>query len=350
MSAPRWSALLLTLTLSFAGGCTRTPADGGWKEENGGIQCQELQHLACTGLYGAGGKGWAAKAIPPEVRPYEPGLQLWSDGLDKARFIYLPPGTKVETSNPDEWRFPVGTKLWKEFSWKGRRIETRFLWKRPDGSWLRTTYRWSDDEKTALELTSGEKNVPGTEGFEIPSQVDCQSCHRGRADEVLGFEAIALAHEGARGLTLAKLVEEGLLSHPPQDVPRVPGTPVEQAALGYLHMNCGVSCHSGNRMALGSSSGLHLRLEAGELGSAQATDTWRTSVGVKAFFQTSGLFGDSALRVAPGDVARSSVLHRMSQRGGAIQMPPLGTHVVDEQGRALIQRWIESMPAAKKGG
>jgi len=348
MSAPRWSALLLSITLSAAGGCTRTPAEGEWKEANGGIQCQALQHLACTGLYGEGGTGWATKTVPPDVRPYEPGLQLWSDGLDKVRFIFLPPGTKVDTSNPDEWRFPVGTKLWKEFSWKGRRIETRFLWKRPDGSWLRTTYRWSDDGKTALELTGGEKSVPGTQDYEIPSQADCQSCHRGRTDEVLGFEAVALAHEGARGLTLARLVEEGLLSHPPQEVPRIPGTPVEQAALGYLHMNCGVSCHSANRTALGSSSGLHLRLEAGELGTVQATDTWRTSVGVKAFVQTTGLLGGTSQRVAPGDVAHSSLLHRMNQRG-AMQMPPLGTRVVDEQGRSLIQRWIESMPA-KKGG
>nr|WP_043710347.1 hypothetical protein [Corallococcus macrosporus] len=348
MSAPRWSALLLSITVS-AGGCTKTPTDAGWKEANGGIQCRALEHLACTGLYGEGGTGWATKALPPEVRPYEPGLQLWSDGLDKARFIYLPPGTQVDTSKSDEWRFPVGTKLWKEFSWKGRRIETRFLWKRPKGGWLRTTYRWSDDGKTALELTGGERNVPGTEGYEIPSQLACQSCHKGRGDEVLGFEAIALAHEGARGLTLAKLVEEGRLSHPPKEAPRIPGTPVEQAALGYLHMNCGVSCHSDNRMALGSGSGLHLRLEAGELGAVQATDTWRTSVNVKAFVQTGGLFGEASQRVAPGDVKRSSLLHRMSQRGDALQMPPLGTRVVDEQGRALIQRWIEAMPAKKEG-
>ncbi|MFP2929391.1 hypothetical protein ACLESO_30175 [Pyxidicoccus sp. 3LG] len=347
MSTPRAGALLLILAVVSGWGCNRRSASEspGWTAVDGGIRCEGLQHLACTGLYGEGGTGWATKTVPAKVRPYEPGLQLWSDGLEKSRFIFLPPGTRVDSSRMDEWRFPVGTKLWKEFRWKGRRIETRFLWKRPDGTWLRTTYRWSDDERTALELTDGEQHVPGTDDYEIPSQVDCRSCHAGREDEVLGFEAVALAHEAARGLTLERLVQEGLLTHAPTEALRVPGaSPVEREALGYLHMNCGVSCHSANREALGSLSGLHLRLEAGELGSVEATDTWRTAVGVKSLFRTSGLFGGDFQRVAPGDVKHSTLLHRVGLRGSAAQMPPLGTRVVDERGRALLQRWIEAMP------
>ncbi|MFP2903768.1 hypothetical protein ACLESD_01585 [Pyxidicoccus sp. 3LFB2] len=347
MSIRRAGALLLTLAVWPGWGCNRkaAPDTAGWSVTDGGIHCEGLQHLACTGLYGEGGSGWATKSVPPDVRPFSPGLQLWSDGLDKSRFIFLPPGARVDTSKPDEWRFPVGTKLWKEFRWKGRRIETRFLWKRPDGTWLRTTYRWSDDERTAVELTEGERSVPGTDDYEIPSQVDCQACHGGRKDGVLGFEAVALAHEDARGLTLERLVAEGLLTHAPTTAPRIPGTPVEAAALGYLHMNCGVSCHNAGSMALGGLSGLHLRLEAGELGSVRDTDTWRTAVGVKSLFQTSGLFGGDFLRVAPGDVKHSTLLHRVAQRGSAAQMPPLGTQVVDARGHALLQQWIEAMPA-----
>ena len=346
MSTPRTGALLLILAVLPGWGCNRkpTPDVSGWSETDGGVRCEGLQHLACTGLYGEGGTGWKTKTVPPEVRPFTPGLQLWSDGLDKSRFLYLPPGTRVDTTRMDEWRFPVGTKLWKEFRWKGRRIETRFLWKRPGGTWLRTTYRWSGDERTALELTDGERNVPGTNGYEIPSQADCLTCHGGRADGVLGFEAIALAHQDARGLTLERLVQEGLLTHAPGQALRIPGAPVDAEALGYLHMNCGVSCHSVNLHALGSTSGLHLRLEAGELGSVEETDTWRTSVGVKSLFQTSGLFGGSHMRVTPGDAKRSTLLNRMAARGDAAQMPPVGTRVVDEQGHALIQRWIDAMP------
>ncbi|WP_241759169.1 hypothetical protein [Pyxidicoccus parkwayensis] len=348
-STPRAGAFLLMLMVSTGWGCSRKPAPEAadvWTAE-GGLRCEGLQHLACTGLYGDAGEGWATKTVPESVRPFTPGLQLWSDGLEKSRFISLPPGTRVDTTRMDEWRFPPGTRLWKEFRWKGRRIETRFLWKRPDGTWLRTTYRWSDDERTALELTDGEQHVPGTNDYEIPRQADCQACHNGRGDGVLGFEAVALAHPEARGLTLARLVQEKLLTQAPATLPSIPGTPVEAEALGYLHMNCGVSCHNANTPALGSTSGLHLRLEVAELGSVAATDTANTAVGVKSLFQTSGLFGGASFRVAPGDVKHSTLLHRMAQRGNAVQMPPLATHVLDERGLALIQRWIEAMPPVR---
>jgi hypothetical protein len=339
----------LVVLVLLAPGCERRSSRGGagWKAVDGGIVCEGggLQHLACTGLYGEGGKGWEKRAVGAGIRAFEPGLQLWSDGLEKSRFILLPPGTRIDTSRPDEWRFPPGTKLWKEFRWKGRPIETRLLWKKSEGKWLRTTYRWSDDGQQATELTDGEKNVPGTPGHEIPSQVDCLTCHGGREDEVLGFEAVALGHEAARGLTLAKLVEEGLLTHPPEPPPRIPGSEVDRAALGYLHMNCGVSCHNTNPLALGGGGGLLLRLEAAERGSVHLTDAWKTAVGVRSIFRTTGLFGDAVPRIAPGDVKRSTLFHRMSARGLPVQMPPLGTHVVDEQGRGVVQRWIESMPA-----
>lgn len=335
--------VLLALLVPLTWGCDdkstlEAPGSGDIR-----IRCQALEHLACTGLYGEDGEGWATKTVSPEVRPFEPGLQLWSDGLEKSRFIFLPPGTRVDTEQMDGWHFPPGTKLWKEFRWQGRRIETRFLWKQPDGLWQRTTYRWSEDERSAVELTAGARNVPGTNGYEIPRQEDCHTCHFGRGDGVLGFEAVALAHPAARGLTLERLAEEGLLTYPPATPPRVPGTPVEQEALGYLHINCGVACHNATPLALARTTGLHLRLEVAELGSVQDTAAWRTAVGVRSQFRPSS--GGDYLRVAPGDSRGSMVHYRMSRRDLFFQMPPLGTHEVDARGLALIQRWIESIPA-----
>src|SRR6185312_8178357 len=99
----------------------------------------EPTELRCTGLYA----DWATKTVAADVRPYDPGLHLWSDGAGKTRWIYLPPGTKIDSSNMDQWTFPAGTKVWKEFALGGTRIETRLIWKRPSGSWYFTTYRWS---------------------------------------------------------------------------------------------------------------------------------------------------------------------------------------------------------------
>ena len=62
--------------------------------------------LACTGLY----SDFAAGSISPSAVAYDPGLHLWTDGATKRRFIYLPPGTQIDTSDMDEWTFPVSTK------------------------------------------------------------------------------------------------------------------------------------------------------------------------------------------------------------------------------------------------
>jgi len=74
--------------------------------------CAAPARLSETGLY-AGGR---PAAIDARNRPYSPQYPLWSDGATKARWIYLPPGTAVDTRDVNEWRFPVGTRFWKEFT------------------------------------------------------------------------------------------------------------------------------------------------------------------------------------------------------------------------------------------
>ena len=61
--------------------------------------------------------------------PYTPSTPLWSDGAQKQRWIELPPNTQIDISNPNEWTFPVGTKLFKEFRVNGKRVETRMFQK-----------------------------------------------------------------------------------------------------------------------------------------------------------------------------------------------------------------------------
>lgn len=87
-------------------------------------------HLRDTGLYAAG----SSARVRDGILPFSPQYPLWSDGTKKQRWVYLPPGTTVDASNPDEWEFPVGTRLWKEFSLE-RRIETRMIERLADGSW-----------------------------------------------------------------------------------------------------------------------------------------------------------------------------------------------------------------------
>ncbi|MFT5291615.1 MAG: mono/diheme cytochrome c family protein, partial [Planctomycetota bacterium] len=50
----------------------------------------------------------------------------------------------------------------------------------------------------------------------------------------------------------------------------------------------------------------------------------------------------NALLVAPGEAARSLLLHRI-ETSGAGRMPPMGSNVVDEQAVELLKAWIESL-------
>src|SRR5262249_48027266 len=79
--------------------------------------------LSQTGLFA----DVATDAIAPDVHSFRPEFELWSDGATKRRWILLPAGAQIDTSDMDAWRLPEGTRLWKEFTRDGVRVETRLL-------------------------------------------------------------------------------------------------------------------------------------------------------------------------------------------------------------------------------
>jgi hypothetical protein len=296
--------------------------------------------LGCSGLY----DDWPARHVAPANAAYDPGFHLWSDGADKSRWIRLPEGTHIDTSNMDEWTFPVGTKVWKEFRLSGAPVETRLLWKRGVADWVYATYAWTHDGSDATRLDGGATNVFGTT-YEIPARDACVTCHAGRIDRVLGFEAVSLASPRATGLTLSALVARGLVTSAPSRPLAVPGagTPAE-GALSWLHANCGTACHNRSPEAFAGVTGLFMRLDVATLGSVQATDAWQTAVGQPSGFQPSPDAGFS--RIAPGDVAHSAIPFRDGTRddqGQSFQMPPIDTHLVDTADVAAVKAWIAAM-------
>jgi hypothetical protein len=313
----------------------------------------EPTELRCTGLYA----DWPSRTIASGVVEFDPGIHLWSDGAVKTRWVYLPPGVPIDTSNMDEWVFPAGTKFWKQFVVQGVLIETRLLHKMPAapdagpyaGAWYLTTYHWSTDQQSTQELTVGEMNVNDA-GYEIPNQAKCQECHDGRKDIVLGFEAIALSSPDAGGLPMSALEAQNLLTNPPDASLAIPGDPTQAAALGYLHMNCGVTCHNGNPQAAASSTGFHMRLLASELGSVQATDTYTTGWGQAVVNGQLAQYGVTT-RLEACDAPQSCVYFRMSHRdqwddagndisSPRLQMPQIDTHQVDPTGMGIVAAWI----------
>ena len=302
--------------------------------------------LAETGLYA----DFAARTLAPGVEPFAPQYPLWSDGAAKRRWILLPEGATIDASDPDAWVFPVGTKIWKEFSF-ARRIETRYMERAASGEWIYATYRWSEDETEALLApVRGVKRVaesrPGVP-YGLPSVADCRACHESGITPVLGFAALQLSNDRDPGaphaappepgsLDLDALVRRGLLAGLPAPAaahaPRVAAvSPVARAALGYLHGNCS-HCH--NAASPIAALGLSFTVRADGTPEALAT-----AVGHESQYRPTGT--DLHLRVVPGAPAQSLLLARVASRQPPLQMPPLATRLVDEEALALLTSWIE---------
>lgn len=286
--------------------------------------------LACTGLYA----DFNAKAVAKTARLYAPAVSFWSDGYDKTRWIELPNETPIDASSMDDWKFPVGTKVWKEFRFRERKIETRLLWKVREDRWVLAAYVWSEDGATATRGEGRSLTIAG-DTYRVPTVVECNDCHKGKKDTLLGFEAISLAQPAATGFTLAVLAQENRLAPPPART-----TISIDPGLGVLHVNCGVSCHNSTPAANGSKSTLRLRIGFDEA-ATKPVDSWQllsSAVNVPATLP--GWTG--GLRIAPGAPDKSVIVASMTARGTG-QMPPLAGQV-NFAGVAAVEAWVRSLP------
>jgi len=166
---------------------------------------------------------------------------------------------------------------------------------------------------------------------------------------VLGFSALQLSPDrdpnalhrepiASNAIDLEALRARGLLRGYPASLhaPRIVGrTPVERAALGYLHGNCG-SCHrAGSPIA---SVGMEL---------AYALDADRpaalaTTLDAPSHFLPPGARARQP-RIAVGDPDGSVLLARVRSRNPLVQMPPFGTQLVDDEAARLLASWIAQL-------
>jgi hypothetical protein len=287
--------------------------------------------LSDTGLY----TDIAQKKLAPDVLPYSVRYELWADGADKSRYLYLPPNTKIDTSSMDRWMFPVGAKAWKEFRVAGKLVETRMLWKKTDAAWFEVAYVWNADLSDAIAVPLGIKAVSGTT-HDVPSQTDCNNCHMNVSDTMVGVSAMQLSNGGV-GM-LSQLAAQGRLTHPPSGEFEVPGTGVVKDAIAYLHANC-AHCHN-DTSKLQNQSAIRLDVETDEL-TPDDTGVYRTSFNV---VMRHTLPPDITMTIVPGKPEQSGLWLRMQHRHDSWDMPPLGTNEVDPTGVATIKTWIAGLP------
>jgi len=295
------------------------------------------ERVSDTGIYADLGANLVARGF----EAFTPSYPLFADGAEKRRFVSLPPGSTIDTSDLDHWVFAVGTRFVKEFWLDGVLLETRLVERYGDGAndYFMGAFVWSEDGSDAALAPNGAEDVLGT-AHDAPAQKQCTACHNGEAGRVLGFSALQLAHakSDAAELTLATLVARRTLSDAPATLDfQAPGDGATAAALGYLHGNCG-HCHNLHGTSWPDTQ-MVLRLDVEET-VADQTALFRSVVGAKVQYFRGA---DVHLRVAPGDPNASALVVRMQARGSDEQMPPLATEIPDAVGVAAVSAWITSL-------
>jgi hypothetical protein len=286
------------------------------------------------------------------LREYVPDPPLWSDGLDKQRFLLLPQGTRIDNTDGKRWDFPVGTVFIKTFFDEGgtghRPVETRIIRRiaGPDAfeQYQYADYQWRPDGTDAdlLDLDGGRTPVMVTIKalgapfvHQIPSRQDCGQCHESNgkvAQTFIGFDELRLNSHlpGKASTQLADFAP--LFTQPP------PGTPVEivdadarmQRIERFVFGNC-VHCHNG-RPGLFD---LHPDMFV-----ANTVDKPAEASGIAP--------PANWKRVVPGK-PEMSILY-VEARGtmlpvGLKAMPPVGVAIQEAAALADLRAWIMALPA-----
>ncbi len=306
---------------------TDAATDASPEASDGGSFSEKLSEM---GLFADIAKG----TIAAEVRAFQPTHELWSDAASKRRWIWLPPGKKIDSTDMDHWKFPVGTRLWKEFAKDGKKLETRLIEILAGDEIRYGAYVWNAAQTDAVWTPDGAQNVHGTQ-HDVPGQALCQRCHDGEPGRILGFSALQLA-DAPGATTLATIAPFLTVAPVTGKTYGVPGTATEKAAIGYLHANCG-HCHNPNEGGTFLSANIELRLHAGESVVAE-TKLYKSSVNVVTVKYTSVKY-----RIEGQNAALSAVVQRMDRRDSQ-QMPPLASEQIHPEAVTAVKAWIATLP------
>ncbi|MGI9237921.1 MAG: hypothetical protein ACR2QZ_11025, partial [Woeseiaceae bacterium] len=262
----------------------------------------------------------------------------------KSRYIGLPTGTTITINAQDDWEFPSGTVIVKNFRLGGNLIETRHLMRHPDGVWAGYTYEWNSQQSEATRVIGGKTVNIGGQDWIYPSSAECEQCHTTAAAFVLGPETAQMNREFTYPSTTRTDNQLETIDHvmmfssplagtpdvlPRLDDPTDSGASLDSRARAYLHSNC-ANCH---RPGGGTPVDIDLRYDT-SLANSDACDT----------VPQAGMLGIANARIiAPGEAARSTLIARTDRRGDDVAMPPVGSTEVDSAGVTLLTDWVNAL-------
>ncbi|MEJ0086350.1 MAG: PQQ-dependent sugar dehydrogenase [Pseudomonadota bacterium] len=273
--------------------------------------------------------------------PYAPNAPFYSDDAIKGRWLALPGAERITVTASNDFDFPNGSVLVKNFSLGAQLVETRLFMRHSDGVWAGYTYEWNAGGTEATRVVGGKTVTVGGQTWQFPSEAQCLQCHSVAAGRTLGLEIGQLNGDfgyptgrTANQLTTLNAIDTltPALAQAPAQLPVIPN-PFGSAALGqraraYLHSNCAY-CHQPGgpaptdmdfryTTALSATNTCDITPDRGDLG---ITDP---------------------RRIAPGSAARSVVVARVN-RTDADAMPPLMRHKIDTAGVQLLTNWVNGL-------
>ncbi len=286
------------------------------------------------------------KLPAPGMVGYDINAPFWSDGADKDRFFALPSNSASFTPGSDgDWAVPLRSVIVKNFRLGGVMIETRLLMRQSNGDWAGYSYEWNAGQTDAtLVAVGGKEKQLANQVWSYPSRAQCLQCHTSAAGFSLGLETQQLnknftySQTGINAHQLSTLSAPAIAMLTPQitnpaaqaKLANPFGTDsVDLRARAYLHTNCAM-CHRP-----GGATGVGLNLLA---------TTALAQTGTCNVDPTKGSLSlPNAKIVAPGLPDSSVLLARANSRDPLVQMPPIGSHVVDANGVALLRQWISGL-------
>ena len=326
--------------------------------KNKTVDSNALKKLSDYGFF----EGALAQLQPSDlVYPYAINTPLFSNYAQKARFIYLPSGKKMDFNPSGPLDFEEGAILIKNFYYPkdernpnaGRRIiETRLLLKEK-GEWNPLNYLWNEAQ-TEANLDYVGKSIAVnwiTEAgkskvvdYVVPNLNQCKNCHN--ADNKIVPIGLTAAQLNQRYSALQEEINQldyfkqqgilkGLTTAAKHD--KMPiwndvltGS-VEERSKAYLDANC-AHCHSAKGSA--KNSGLYLNYHE--------TDQRKRGVYKPPIAAGKGS-GDHQYDIVPGAPEASIFMYRMKSNDPAIRMPEIGRSVVHEEGVELLQQYIKEL-------
>ena len=303
--------------------------------------------------------------------PYNPNVQLWSDGAVKTRYLSVPNVGSPLTSDEQiafaptgSWTFPAGTVFVKTFQLQTNqsnpnslhRLETRLLVRDINGAVYGVTYKWRPDNSDAdLLTTSSNENIAittsegvVTQTWYYPSPSDCLTCHTPMANYVLGVNTrqlnaiLTYPSTGVADNQLRTLNRLGLFN-PAIDESSISNfealsaltnltASLQQRARSYIDANC-AQCHQPG----GTGPTFDARY-----------DTPLVNQNITNYPALFSLGNDEECIVRDNDIWRSSLYARMNivdpNSSSGIQMPPLARNLIDTNAISVMGAWIDSLP------